>query len=140
MTQEQHRRGTAAVALHRLVHPGRDGGVVGEEDQLSEVTRRLSELLAVVEHRTAEIDDRAAPRPAESGAPSVLVRATPKPQDDDTGTATVSLRFDTQMLSRVDAAASAWGSAAQRGCTSRPESSWGPAIIYPGCGRARLFR
>jgi hypothetical protein len=73
------------------------------------VTRRLSELLAVVEHRTAEIDDRAAPRPAESGAASVLVRATPKPQDDDTGTATVSLRFDPQLLSRVDAAAKRLG-------------------------------
>jgi hypothetical protein len=81
----------------------------GEDDQLSEVTRRLSELLAVVEHRTAEIDDRAGPRPTESVAPSVLVRATPTPQDDDTGTATISLRFDTQMLSRVDAAAKRLG-------------------------------
>jgi hypothetical protein len=101
--------GSAAIALRRLAHPGRDGGVVGEDDQLSEVTRRLSELLAVVEHRTAEIDDRAGPRPTESVAPSVLVRATPTPQDDDTGTATISLRFDTQMLSRVDAAAKRLG-------------------------------
>jgi hypothetical protein len=59
--------------------------------------------------RTAEIDDRAGPRPTESVAPSVLVRATPTPQDDDTGTATISLRFDTQMLSRVDAAAKRLG-------------------------------
>jgi hypothetical protein len=105
MTQEQHRRGTAAVALRRLVHPGQDGGLVGEDDQLSEVTRRLSELLAVVEQRTAEIDDRAATSSAASVASSGPVRATPTPQDDDTGTATISLRFDTQMLSRVDAAA-----------------------------------
>jgi hypothetical protein len=110
MTQEQHRRGTAAaVALRRLPHPGRDGGIVGEGDQLFEVTRRLSELLDVVEHRTAEIDDRAGPRPTEIVAPSVLVRATPTPQDDDTGTATIRLRFDTQMLSRVDAAAKRLG-------------------------------
>jgi hypothetical protein len=69
------------------------------------VTRRLSEPLAVVEPRTAEIDDRAAPRPTERVAPSVLARETPIPQDDDTGTATISLRLDTQVLSRVDAAA-----------------------------------
>jgi hypothetical protein len=141
MTQEQHRRGSAAIALRRLAHPGRDGGVVGEDDQLSEVTRRLSELLAVVEHRTAEIDDRAGPRPTESVAPSVLVRATPTPQDDDTGTATISLRFDTQMLSRVDAAAKRPGSAARCGCILRPESSWGTGDSLP---RARasstLFR
>jgi hypothetical protein len=39
---EHYRRGTAAVALRRLAHPGRDGGVVGEGDQLFEVARRLS--------------------------------------------------------------------------------------------------
>jgi hypothetical protein len=109
MSQKHYRRGTAAVALRRLAHPGRDGGVVGEGDQLFEVTRRLSELLAVVEHQTAEINDRAAPRPTESVGPSVPGRATPTPQGDDTGTATISLRFDTQVLSRVDAAAKRLG-------------------------------
>jgi hypothetical protein len=57
MTQEEHRRGSAAVALRRLSHPRRDGrdpGAVVEHDQISEVTRRLSELLAVVEHRPTE--------------------------------------------------------------------------------------
>jgi hypothetical protein len=33
------------------------------------------------------------------------VRPTPTLQDDDTGIATISLRFDTQMLARIDAAA-----------------------------------
>jgi hypothetical protein len=109
MSQEHYRRGTAAVALRRLAHPGRDGRIVGEGDQLFEVTRRLSELLAVVEHQTAEANDRAAPRATESVAPSVPMQAAPTPQDDDTGTATISLRFDTQVLSRVDAAAKRLG-------------------------------
>jgi hypothetical protein len=46
MTQEEHRRGSAAVALRRLSHPGRDGrdaGAVAGDDQLSEVARRLLE-------------------------------------------------------------------------------------------------
>jgi hypothetical protein len=92
------REPSAAVALRRLSHSGRDGGLAAEEDQLSEVTRRLSELLAVVEHGTAE-DYGAATRSTEGVAP--LVR--PTPQDDDTGVATITLRFDTQMLARVDA-------------------------------------
>lgn len=106
MTQDKHRRGSAAVALHRLSHPARDGGAVRRDDQLSEVSRRLSELLTVVEHRSAETDfDPAPPRPVERAATELLVRASPTPQDDDTGTATISLRFDTQMLALVDAAA-----------------------------------
>jgi hypothetical protein len=102
------RERSAAVALRRLSHPGRDGGVVAEDDHLSEVTRRLSELLAVVEHRTAE-DHGAARRPTESVAPAALVRATPAPRDDDTGEATISLRFDTQVLARIDADAKRLG-------------------------------
>jgi hypothetical protein len=100
------RERSAAVALRRLSHPGRDGGVVVEDDQLSEVTKRLSELLAVV--RTAE-DHAAARRPTESIEPAALVRATPAPQDDDTGKATISLRFDTQVLARIDADAKRLG-------------------------------
>jgi hypothetical protein len=37
------------------------------------------------------------------------VRATPTLQDDDTGKATISLRFDTQVLARIDAAAKCLG-------------------------------
>jgi hypothetical protein len=67
MTQEELRRGSAAVALRRLSHPrrdGRDGGAVMEDDQISDVTRRLSELLAVVEHgpRRIEAQHRGQPR------------------------------------------------------------------------------
>jgi hypothetical protein len=85
-----------------------------EDDQLSEVARRPSELLAVVEHRHAE-DRVATPRPPESGAPAAPVRAFQALRDDDTGTATISLRFDTQMLARVDTAAKRRGSAAPHG-------------------------
>jgi hypothetical protein len=111
MTQEEHRRGSAAVALRRLSHPGRDGrdaGAVAGDDQLSEVARRLLELLAVVGHRTAE-DRIAAPRPTERAAPVAPVPAVDAPRDDDTGTATINLRFDTQMLARVDTAAKRLG-------------------------------
>ena len=129
---------SAAVALRRLVHPGRDGGVVVEDDPvsapikpergdgvvvggdpISPLIRRLAldmpelmeEVVAFIERRIAELDERddgAAPRPTES-APAALVRATPTLQDDDTGIATISLRFDTQVLARVDAAAKRLG-------------------------------
>jgi hypothetical protein len=125
---------SAAVALRRLVHPGRDGGVVVEDDPvsapikpergdgvvvggdpISPLIRRLAldmpelmeEVVAFIERRIAELDERddgAAPRPTES-APAALVRATPTMQDDDTGIATISLRFDTQVLARIDTAA-----------------------------------
>ena len=104
----EQRHKSAAVALRRLAHPGRDGGVVVEDAPASEPIRRLEEAVAFIERRTAELnerDDGAAPRPTESVAPAVLVRATPTLQDDDTGTATISLRFDTQVLARIDAAA-----------------------------------
>ena len=42
-------------------------------------------------------------------APAALVPATPASQDDDTGIATISLRFDTQVLARIDAAAKRLG-------------------------------
>jgi hypothetical protein len=61
----------------------------------------MEEVVAFIERRTAELEEGAVPRPTESAAPLV----PPKLQDDDTGTATISLRFDTQMLARVDAAA-----------------------------------
>jgi hypothetical protein len=108
MTAEEHRSGSAAVALRRLSHPardGRDGGAFVEDDQLSEVTTRLSELLAVVEHKNAEARD-AAPRSTKSAVPAALLRGNP---DDGTGTAMITLCFDTQMLARVDAAAKRLG-------------------------------
>jgi hypothetical protein len=111
MTQEEHRRGSAAVALRRLSHRGRDGrdtGAVVEDHQISEVTRRLSELLAVVEHRPAEDRVRGAAL-TETVAPAAPVQPAPAPQEDDTGVAMITLRFDTQMLARVDAAAKRLG-------------------------------
>jgi len=139
MTQSvniEQRRGSAAVALRRLAHPGRDGAVVMEDDPVSEpikpervvvgddpispLLRRLSidmpelmeEVVAFIERRTAELNEKAdgaAPRPTESVVPAALVRATPTLQDDDTGIATISLRFDTQVLARIDAAAKQQG-------------------------------
>src|SRR6516164_1636959 len=134
MTQSvniEQRRGSAAVALRRLAHPGRDGAVVMEDDPVSEpervvvgddpispLLRRLSiempelmgEVVAFIERRIVELrDGGAAPRPTESVAPAALVPATPTLQDDDTGIATISLRFDTQVLARIDAAAKRLG-------------------------------
>jgi hypothetical protein len=135
---EYQRHGSAAVALRRLAHPERDGGAVVEEpvsepinpervggvvvgdDPISPLLRRLSidmpelmeEVVAFIERRTAELSEReggAAPRPTESVVPAALARATPRLQDDDTGIATISLRFDTQVLARIDAAAQRQG-------------------------------
>ena len=130
---DYQRLGSAAVALRRLAHPGRDGpvvveddpvskpidpergdGVVVREDPISPLLRRVSidmpelmeEVVAFIERRTAKLnDDDAAPRPTESVAPAALVPAAPTLQDDDTGKATIMLRFDTQVLARIDAAA-----------------------------------
>ena len=109
MIQEEHRRGSAAVALRRLSHPGRDGRDTGAvaEDRIAEVTRRLSELLAIVEYRPAEDRVRDAAS-TEAIAPAALVH-TPAPQDDDTGVAMITLRFDTQILAQVDTAAKRLG-------------------------------
>jgi hypothetical protein len=124
-------KNSAAVALRRLAHPGRDGGVVVEDapvskpinpersggvvvrdDPLSPLIRRLSadmpelmeEVVAFIERRTAELnDDGAAPRPSESVAPAPLVPATATPQDDDAGKTTITLLFDAPVLARIDA-------------------------------------
>jgi hypothetical protein len=105
MTREERRRGSAAVALQRLSHPGRDGHDTGAvvDDRISEVTRRISELLAIVEYRPAEDHARVAAS-TEAVAPAA-VQPTPARQDDDTGVAIITLRFDTQILARVDAVA-----------------------------------
>ena len=132
---EYQRHGSAAIALRRLAHPGRDGaeadpvsepmnperggGAMGD-DPISPLLRRLSiempelmeEVVAFIERRAAELNERAggaAPRPTESVVPAALVRAAPTLQDDDTGIATISLRFDTQVLARIDAAAQRLG-------------------------------
>ena len=110
MSQEEYPRGSAAVALRRLSHPGRDGRDIGVVvvDQISEVTRRLSELLAVVEHRPVE--DRVRSAAATEALMSVPpMQSAPALQDDDTGVAMITLRFDTQMLAQVDAAATRLG-------------------------------
>ena len=128
---EYQRHGSAAVALRRLAHPERDGSAVVEEpvsepinperdDPISPLLRRLSldmpelmeEVVAFIERRTAELNEREdgpAPRPTESVVPAALVRATPTLQDDYTGIATISLRFDTQVLARIDTAAKRLG-------------------------------
>jgi hypothetical protein len=129
---EYQRHGSAAVALRRLAHPGRDGGVVVEDDPVSEpinpkrgggvvvgddpisqLFRRLSidmpelmeEVVTFIERRTAELngDDGTAPRATESVAPAALVPATPTPQDYDAGKTAITLLFDTQVLARIDA-------------------------------------
>ena len=88
-----------------------------EDDPISPLLRRLSidmpelmeEVVAFIERRTAELNERedgAAPRPTESVVPAALVHTL---QDDDTGIATISLRFDTQVLARIDTAAKRLG-------------------------------
>jgi hypothetical protein len=62
-------------------------------------------------------DRCAAPRSTQRVAPPGPVRTVP---DDDTGTATITLRFDTQMLARVDAASK------QPGQPHRPTLIEGP--------------
>jgi len=68
------------------INPERDGGAVGS-DPISPLLRRLSiempelmeEVVAFIEHRAAELNERAggaAPRPIESIVPAALVRAT----------------------------------------------------------------
>jgi hypothetical protein len=136
---EHQQHGSAAVALRRLAHPGRNGAVLVEDDPVSEpinpergggvvvgddpispLLRRLSidlpelmeEVVAFIERRAVELNERedgTAPRPTESVMPAALVRATPTLQDDDTGIATISLRFDTQVLARIDTAAKRLG-------------------------------
>jgi hypothetical protein len=126
---------SAVVALRRLTHPERDGGLVVEDDPaakainpergvvvgddpISPLIRRLSldmpklmEVVAFIERRTAELngDDGAALRPPESVAPAALVRASCTPQDDDAAKTAITLLFDTRVLARIDADAKRLG-------------------------------
>jgi hypothetical protein len=86
------------------------------------MAKNLSELLAVVEHRTAE-DRIAAPRPTEAVSPAAPMQPALAPPDDDTGVAMVTVRFDTQILARVDAQPSVSGSIVRHGCTLRPKNT-----------------
>jgi hypothetical protein len=115
---------SAAVALRRLAHPGRDGVVVGDApasepinpergDPLSPLIKRLSldmpelmeEVVAFIERRTAELNgyDGAAPRPIESVEPAALAPAIPTSQDDAPDKTAITLLFDTRVLARIDA-------------------------------------
>jgi hypothetical protein len=112
----EQRHGSAAVALRRLAHPrrdggvqdawasepidrGRDGGVAVEDDpasQISQLIRRLSsdmpelleEVVALIERRTAELDQR------DNGV---------------AGKTTICLRFDARVLADIDADAKRMG-------------------------------
>jgi hypothetical protein len=90
----------AVAALHRLSRPERHGGVVVEDNPVSELMRQA---VAFIERWNAELkerDDGAAPRPAE--AASTL-------QDDDAAQTVISLCFDRQVVVRIDAAAKRLG-------------------------------
>jgi len=111
---------SAVVALCRLTHPERDGGLVVEDDpatkpinpELSlDMPKLMEEVVAFIERRAAELngDDCAAPRPPESVAPAALVRAAPTPQDDDAAKTAITLLFDTRVLARIDADAKRLG-------------------------------
>jgi hypothetical protein len=68
----------------------------------TEMPELMEEVVAFIERRIAELNE------GEDGA-APLVQATPTLQDDDTGIATISLRFDTQVLARIDTAAKRLG-------------------------------
>jgi hypothetical protein len=92
MTDREH---NAIVAVHRLSPPGRDGGVVVEDNPVSELMRQA---VAFIERWNAELDERgdgAAPRPAL--------------QDDYTDKVVISICFDKQVLARIDASAKRLG-------------------------------
>ena len=121
---------SAAVALRRLAHPGRDGGVVVEDDPVSEpinpersggvvagddplspLIRRLSndmpelmeEVVAFIERRTAELNDHGASSRSPQDVTPALARAAPTPQDGEASKTAVTLFLDTRVLARIDA-------------------------------------
>jgi hypothetical protein len=106
MTDGEH---SAVVALHRLSLPERNGCVVVEDNPVSELMRHA---VVFIERWNAELnerDDGAAPRPTESVAPAALEQATPTLQDEDKGLLVISLCFDKQVVTRIDAAAQRLG-------------------------------
>ena len=95
-----NRNHSAVVALRRLSHPEREGGVVVEGNPVSELMRQA---VAFIERWNAELnerDDGAAPRPR---------GATPTLQNDESAQAVISLCFERQVLLRIDAAAKRLG-------------------------------
>jgi hypothetical protein len=100
MTDGEH---SAVVALHRLSLSERNGCVVVDGNPVSELMRQA---VVFIERWNAELnerDDGAAPRPTESVAPAPLEQATPTLQ------VVISLCFDTQVVTRIDAAAKRLG-------------------------------
>ncbi len=139
---EHRRHGSAAVALRRLAHPGRDGGVVAGDDPVSEpinpergggvvvgddpispLIRRLStnmpelmeEVVAFIERRTAELnrDDGVARGPSRERRASSSRAGHSHACGSTHRCSPASMRPP-----------SAWGSAERRGCTLRPRSAW----------------
>ena len=103
MTDREH---SDVVALHRLSHPERGGGVV-EDNPVSELMRQA---VAFIERWNAELNERGGTAPCQPRASRRQPRqAAPAPQDDDTGQAVISLCFDRQVLTRIDAAAKRLG-------------------------------
>jgi hypothetical protein len=106
MTDGEH---SAVVALHRLSLPERNGCVVVEDNPVSELMRQA---VVFIERWNAELNERgdgAAPMPTENVAPAALEQASPTLQDDNTGMIVISLCFDTQVITRIDAAAKRLG-------------------------------
>jgi hypothetical protein len=100
---------SAVVALHRSHADERNGGVVVEDNPVSKLMRQA---VAFIECWNAELNKRdawAAPGQTESVPPAALEHATPAPQDDDTCQVVISLCFDTQDVTRIDAAAKRLG-------------------------------
>jgi hypothetical protein len=100
----------AVGALHRLSHAEeRNGGVVVEDNPVSELMRQA---VAFIERWNAELNERdafAALSQSESVTPPALENATSAPQDDDAGEVVISLCFDTRDVIRIDAAAKRLG-------------------------------
>ena len=119
---------SAVVALRRLTHPERDGGLIVQDDAattpisprrcvvvgddpISPLIRRLSldmpklmeEVVAFIERRTAELNGD------DGFAPAVIGQAVPQPQDDDAAKTAITLLFDTRVLARIDADAKRLG-------------------------------
>ena len=89
---------SALIALHRLTHPERDGGVVVEDGPVSELIRRLEEVADLIERNAGlERDGGAAPKRTESVA------------SDDAGQVVITLLFDKRVLACIDAAAKRLG-------------------------------
>jgi hypothetical protein len=100
MTDGEH---SAVVALHRLSLPERNGCLFADGNPVSELMRQA---VVFIERWNAELnerDDGAAPRPTESVAPAALEQATPTLQ------VVISLCFDTQVVTRIDASAKRLG-------------------------------